>query len=88
MAQIVEQTKISVPHLAKEWGVSTSKINAFIKAGELRAINVATRRDQRPRYLIDREDIEAFERSRQVQPTDPPVRKLQRRSSLGTKEFF
>jgi hypothetical protein len=68
MATIVERTKISVPHLAKEWGVSTAKIIAFIRAGELRAINVATSRDQRPRYLIDRADIEDSEAARRVIP--------------------
>ena len=68
MAQIVERTKISVPVLAKEWGVSNAKITGFIKAGELRAINVADRPGQRPRYLIDRADVETFEDSRLVVP--------------------
>ena len=34
-AAIVERTKVSVPYLAKEWGVSTKKITDFIKSGEL-----------------------------------------------------
>lgn len=88
MSAIVARTKVSVPILAKEWGVSSSKITAFIKSGELRAINVATRPNQRPRYLIDRADIESFERSREVQPSTPTTQKLRRRSSPDTKEFF
>lgn len=87
MAAIVERTKVSVPHLAREWGVSTAKITAFILAGELRAMNVATRPDQRPRYLIDRADIEAFCRSREVVPSGEKSPRLRRKSS-DTKEFF
>ena len=85
MAAIVERTKVSVPYLAKEWGVSTAKITAFIKAGELRAINVATSPTQRPRYLIDRLDIQAFEAARQVLPV---AGKLRRRAATGVKNFF
>ena len=89
MATIVERTKISVPYLAKEWGVSTAKITSFIKSGELVAMNVATNRDQRPRYLIDRADIEAFERARQVVPdSGKPAPHRRRRSQPGVTEFF
>lgn len=88
-ACIVERTKVSVPHLAKAWGVSTAKIVAFIKAGELRAINVATRAEQRPRYLIDRADIAAFEASRQVVPDGgETTQKLRRRAAGNVKDFF
>ena len=89
MAAIVERKKISVPYLAKEWGVSTAKITGFIKSGELRAMNVATCRDQRPRYLIDRADIEAFERARQVVPDGgKPAPRRRRLTQAGVKEFF
>jgi len=86
-AAIVERTKVSVPFLAKEWGVSAAKITAFIRAGELRAINVATRADQRPRYLIDRADIAAFEASRRVVPDVSTTQRLRRRAAQGVKQF-
>ena len=88
MAAIVERKKISVPYLAKEWGVSAAKITAFIKSGELRAMNVATSRDQRPRYLIDRTDIEAFERARQVVPDIGKQIPHKPRSQPVVTEFF
>jgi hypothetical protein len=56
------------PALAKHWGVSPEKIHAFIRAGELRAINLATRLSGRPRYVIDRADVAAFEKAREVAP--------------------
>ena len=89
MATIVERTKISVPYLAKEWGVSSAKITAFIKSGELIAMNVATSRDQRPRYLIDRADIESFERARQIIPdSGKPTPRRRRRAQASVKQYF
>jgi hypothetical protein len=89
MAAIVERTKVSVPYLAKEWGVSTAKIAGFIRSGELRAIDVSTSREKRPRYLIDRADIEAFEAARQVIPDggESATRRL-RRQATNVKQFF
>jgi hypothetical protein len=86
MACIVERRKVSVPYLAKEWGIATNKITAWIKSGELKAINVATSRDQRPRYLIDRADIEAFERARLVVPEQPPRPRRTRQTEV--KDYF
>jgi len=88
MASIVEKTKVSVPALAKEWGVSTAKIAAFIKSGELRAINIATTAGQRPRYLIDRADIARFEQSRAVVPSMAPVARRLRRPAASHREYF
>jgi hypothetical protein len=65
-AEIVDRTKVTLPRLAKEWGVATTKITALIRAGELRAIDIAAPGSPRPRVLIDREDIADFERRRQV----------------------
>lgn len=72
--------KLTPPEVAALWGVSTEKILAFIRSGELRAINAATLgRNQRPRYLIDIVDLEDFERRRTVAPAPklPPRRKRQ-----------
>jgi len=90
MAAIVEKTKFSVPYLAKMWGVSSSKICGFIQSGELRAINLASTRDKRPRYAIDLADIQAFERSRQVVPSGgiSTTQRLRRKAAAGVKEFF
>ena len=60
------RTKLTPPELAREWGVSAAKILHWIRSGELRAIDIARRRGGRPRYLIDRADIAAFEAVRQV----------------------
>jgi excisionase family DNA binding protein len=60
--------KLTPPQLARRLGVKPDKILTWIRTGELRAVNLATRRDGRPRWLIDEADIAVFEASRQAQP--------------------
>ncbi|MDZ4784054.1 MAG: helix-turn-helix domain-containing protein [Planctomycetia bacterium] len=79
--------KFTPPEVARLFGVEPGKIIAWIRTGELRAINGATKRGQRPRYLIDVADIEAFERSRQVIPV-PAASPRRKRSTENVVEFF
>ena len=58
------RTKVTPPQLAAEWGIDPAKVLRWIRAGELRAIDVSTVRGGRPRFLIDRADIAAFEAAR------------------------
>lgn len=81
------RTKITPPALAARWGVKQHKILAWIRSGELRAINAAERLGGRPRYLIDEADIAAFEVSRAAGPTPQPARRRRRQWS-GVIEFF
>jgi hypothetical protein len=62
----------------------------FIRTGELRAINLAASRSNRPRYVIDRDDLAAFERARAVVPDagESTTRRLRRRAAGNVKEFF
>lgn len=80
------KTKISPPELAKQWGVDPAKVVTWIKSGELRAINIATDRNGRPRYAIDVADVQVFEAGRSVQPPTPRVRR--RRADPGVVQFF
>lgn len=90
MATAIEKRKLTVPQVAKLWGVSTHKVLYFIRTGELRAINLAARTCNRPRYSIDVQDIEAFEQARQVIPDggESTTRKLRRRAVGNITEFF
>lgn len=85
--QTTSRTKITPPQLARRWGVASDKIVHFIRTGELRAIDVSTRRGGRPRYLIDERDIEAFEQARSVQPITRPTRR-KRSQPQGVVEYF
>jgi len=74
------KTKMTPPELARRWGVSPDKIVFFILTGELRAIDASLKRGDRPRYLIDVADIEAFEADRTVVPAVKATRR--RKESL------
>ncbi len=53
--------------VARRYGVSADKVLAWIRAGELRAINVAVKADgSLPRYRIDPTALADFERERAV----------------------
>lgn len=84
----VLRSKLTPPQLAKQWGISPDKILAFIRSGELSAIDISSRRGSpRPRYLIDRRDIEAFELARAVIPPAPKIRRRRRRDPAITEYF-
>jgi excisionase family DNA binding protein len=66
-----ERSKLTPPEVARLWGVSPDKVLAWIAGGELRAVNAATRPGGRPRWLIDRADLAAFEAARAARPAAP-----------------
>lgn len=61
-----ERQMLSPPKVAARYGVSVDKILGWIRRGELRAINIATRSGGRPRFAIALEDLLVFERRREV----------------------
>src|SRR5690349_2467344 len=71
--------KITPPELARRWGISADKVLAWIASGDLPAMNGATRRGGRARYLIDLADIEQFEIRRAVLPPAPRVSRQRRK---------
>ena len=81
-----KRTKLTPPQLAAMWGIDVAKVLHWIKSGELRAINVASDRNGRPRYAIDMADIAVFEARRAVQPPAPRIRR--RRADPGVIQFF
>lgn len=80
------QSYFTPPQLAKLWGVSPEKVYAFIRSGQLRAINLASRQGGRPRYAIDPADVAEFEGSRQVVAN--PTRGAPRRKATPVKNYF
>ncbi len=71
-----ERTKITPPEVARLWGIRPSKVLAWIRSGELRAIDASERPGVgRPRYRIDLADLADFERRRAVRKPEPPQRR-------------
>ena len=81
------RTKTTPPKLAARYGVSEDKVLYWIHSGELAAIDAATRRGGRPRYLIDEADVRDFEARRAVQ-TQPKSDRARTVSTQETEEFF
>jgi len=77
------------PELAKQWGVSPDKVRAWILSGELEAIDISKTQGGRPRYLIPRAAIEAFEACRSIQtPPEPSPRRTSQAGDEDVIEFF
>ena len=74
------------PEIAKRLRVSPETVIGWIRAGELLAINVASRTATRPRFRIKAEDLEAFELRRSAVPT--PTTRRRRRPTPGVIQFF
>jgi hypothetical protein len=73
--------------LAKLWGIDAAKVLGWIASGQLNAINISAG-TERPRYLIDRADIQAFEQARATVVPPPKPAPRRRRSAAGVKEYF
>ncbi len=73
--------------IAKRYGVGRDKVFSWIRAGELQALNVATRLGGRPRYIITPERLAAFEAKRAVMPR-PATARRRRRADSGVIQFF
>ncbi|MCB0909936.1 MAG: helix-turn-helix domain-containing protein [Nocardioidaceae bacterium] len=80
---------LTPPEVAKLWGIKPHKVLAWIRSGELRAMNAAEQLGGRPRYLIDLADLQAFVKARQA-TADPPKPRRQIRKSKPSDfvEYF
>jgi excisionase family DNA binding protein len=78
---------LTPPAIARRLGVHPDKIVSWLKSGELRGVDVATRLGGRPRYRVDPDDLEDFLERRAVTPP-PPKQRRRRRSQTDVIEFF
>jgi hypothetical protein len=80
---------LTPPQLARRWGVAPEKVNALLRNGQLKGMNLAVNPHGRPRFRIYLSEIERFEASRATKPPVPNVRR-RRREKPGTagKEWF
>lgn len=80
------QYALKVREVAERLRVKPDAILAWIRAGELRAIDVSQRRGKRPRWRILASALAAFEASRMAQPPATAVRR--RKTAPGVIAFF
>ncbi len=62
--EAIIRRRLTVREVAEILGVDANKILKFIRAGELRAIDVSQNRGRKPRWRIAPADLELFESRR------------------------
>jgi hypothetical protein len=82
------RAKLTPPQVAARYGVSPEKVLTWIHAGDLRAVNVATRATGRPRWLVDEADLIAFEQRRQANVAGPARPARRRARQMDVIEFY
>ena len=78
---------LSPQDIATSRGINVLKPLTWIKTGELRAVNMATKAGGLPRWRISPADLEAFDASRAAVP-QAPVSRRPRRKAGHVVEFF
>jgi excisionase family DNA binding protein len=71
--------------VAKRLRVSPDKVRGWIKAGALKAINTASARCRKPRFVVTPESLAEFERKHSA--AEPPKPNRARRRP-AVKDFF
>ena len=80
--------------LAARWGVCVDKVLNFIRAGELRAFNLASKTSKRPRYRISVAEVERFEQETRAAaapaqtPPEAPRRRNAVQATPAPKTYF
>ena len=87
MSASTDRRHFTPPEIAEEFGVAVAKVIAWIRCGELKAIDVANRGCTRPRYRIAPDDLDRFKQARAVvpeqrQPRTHTFSRLHRRRGL------
>jgi hypothetical protein len=76
---------LTVADVARRYRVSPDKMRAWIKRGELLAINISSTRCGRPRYVVTADALAAFEAARSAAP---PPKPKQRRRKVALVYYF
>ena len=69
---------LTVRDVARRLRVGEDKVRGWIRRGELRAVNTAAVLCARPRWVISREALTAFEQRRSAGPPPQPPRRRRR----------
>ncbi len=77
---------LTPPEVARRYGIKADRVIAMIRAGVIRAIDVASPGSRRPRFRIHEADLVAFEHRREVRPLSQPNRRRQKNRDVI--EFF
>ena len=74
------------PQISNDLSVGHDKVLGWIHSGELQAVNLAARRDGRPRWRISDEDLEDFLARRAASPA--PKRRRRRKQPNHVTDYY
>jgi excisionase family DNA binding protein len=76
-----EGKRLTPPQVAKRYGVSPDTVRRWIEAGELKAVNIASKKATRPRHRIEPEALAEFDRKRMAKtlPAKPETKRRSRK---------
>jgi transposase len=77
---------LGIKDLCRRFAVGEHTVLAWIRRGELKAINVSSKPIGRPKWRVTQQALEAFERLRT--PTPPQPRTRSRKRPAGVVEFY
>lgn len=84
----MSESFITPNQLAKTLGIKADKVLAWIRSGQLVAINVAENPNgQRPRWRIDQDEVTRFLKSRQTKPTETAKAIRRRRKNKPARRW-
>jgi excisionase family DNA binding protein len=73
---------LTVREVARRYRVGEDKVRAWIKRGELHAINTAARLCGKPRWVIPPEALAEFEKGRRGGPAPKPQHRRRRKAEI------
>jgi transposase len=73
---------LTVRDVARRYRVGEDKVRAWIRRGELQAINTSASLSARPRWVVTVQSLELFERRRAGGPPPKPQRRRRRREEI------
>lgn len=79
---------LTPPEVARLWRIRHDKVLAWIRSGELRAVNVTAKPGGRPTYRIDPDDLKAFADRRAAVPLPRRSKQRKREQTQPGKEYF
>jgi excisionase family DNA binding protein len=88
MSSVADGKYLTPPQIAEILGVAHEKILQFIRTGELRAIDLSSKRGHRPRWHVSRDDLEDFLNRRAAKPLPPSRRRKRRRRDDDFTKYF
>jgi excisionase family DNA binding protein len=75
---ILHQRGLTITDVAHRYRVKRDKVRAWIRRGELRAVNTAATACGKPRFVVTAEALAEFEKRRTDSPAKPEPRRRRR----------